>query len=154
MFLTSKANIIYTYPFSGTESIKFLCLKNWDLIIAEIKRIESVRDFKIATKKWKPTSTAQKMKFSMKDLFSKYDQIRSLLRIWSHLLKKSLMENFIFLNSDHVQSVLFNYHILLNFCFNRRTFSRRVKLLWSHGLAKNQVWTNQNLEILDLNLLL
>ena len=38
-------------------------------------------------------STAQIMKFSMKDLFSKCDQK---LRIWSHLLKKSLMENFIF----------------------------------------------------------
>ena len=39
--------------------------------------------------------TAQKMKFSIKDFFSKCDQIRSLLRIWSHLLKKSLTENFI-----------------------------------------------------------
>ena len=36
------------------------------------------------------------MKFSMKDFFSKCDQIRRKLRIWSHLLKKSLMENFIF----------------------------------------------------------
>ena len=42
------------------------------------------------------TSTAQKMKFSIKDFFSKSDQIRSFLRIWLHLLKKSLMENFIF----------------------------------------------------------
>ena len=40
--------------------------------------------------------TAQKMKFSIKDFFSKCDQIRSLLRIWSLLLKKSLMEYFIF----------------------------------------------------------
>ena len=36
------------------------------------------------------------MKFSIKDFFSKCDQIRRKLRIWSHLLKKSLMENFIF----------------------------------------------------------
>ena len=36
------------------------------------------------------------MKFSIKDFFSKCDQIRSFLRIWSHLLNKSLMENFIF----------------------------------------------------------
>ena len=36
------------------------------------------------------------MKFSIKDFFSKCNQIRSFLRIWSHLLKKSLMENFIF----------------------------------------------------------
>ena len=40
--------------------------------------------------------TAQKMKFSIKDFFSKCDEIRSFLRTWSHLLKKSLMENFIF----------------------------------------------------------
>ena len=39
--------------------------------------------------------TAQ-MKFSIKDFSSKRSQIRWKLRIWSHLLKKSLMENFIF----------------------------------------------------------
>ena len=39
---------------------------------------------------------AQKMKYSSKDFFSKYDQIRRKLRIWSHSLKKSLMENFTF----------------------------------------------------------
>ena len=37
-----------------------------------------------------------KMEFSIKDFFSKCDQIRSCLRIWSHLLKNSLIENFIF----------------------------------------------------------
>ena len=36
------------------------------------------------------------MKFSIKDLFSKCDQIHSFLLIWSHLPKKSLMETFIF----------------------------------------------------------
>ena len=40
--------------------------------------------------------TAQKMKFSIKDFFSKCDQICRKLRTWSHLLKKPLMENFIF----------------------------------------------------------
>ena len=40
--------------------------------------------------------TAQKMKLSIKDFFSKCDQILRELRIWSHLLKKSLMENFTF----------------------------------------------------------
>ena len=34
------------------------------------------------------------MKVSIKDFFSKYDQIRKRLGSWSHLLKKSLMENF------------------------------------------------------------
>ena len=38
--------------------------------------------------------TAQKMKFSIKNFFSEFDQICRKLRIWLHLLKKSLMENF------------------------------------------------------------
>ena len=38
-------------------------------------------------------NTAQKMKFSLKGFFSKCDQKRSFLRIWSHLLNKSLLEN-------------------------------------------------------------
>ena len=42
------------------------------------------------------TCTAQKMKFSIKDFFNKCDQIRSFLRIWSHSLKKSLMETSFF----------------------------------------------------------
>ena len=33
------------------------------------------------------------MKFSFRDFFSKCDQIRSFLRIWSHLLKQFSMEN-------------------------------------------------------------
>ena len=40
--------------------------------------------------------TARKIKLSIKDYFSKCDQIRSLLRIWSPSLKKSLMKNLIF----------------------------------------------------------
>ena len=40
--------------------------------------------------------TARKMKFSITDFFSKCDQIHSFLRIWSHLLKKSVSKNFIF----------------------------------------------------------
>ena len=36
------------------------------------------------------------MNFSIKDIFRKCDQIRRKLQIWSHLLKKSLMKNFIF----------------------------------------------------------
>ena len=36
------------------------------------------------------------MKSSTKDFLSKCDQIRIFQQIWSHLLKKSLMKNFIF----------------------------------------------------------
>ena len=40
--------------------------------------------------------TTQKTKFSITDLFSKCDQIRWKLWIWSQLLNKSVMENFTF----------------------------------------------------------
>ena len=40
--------------------------------------------------------STKKMKYSIKDFLSKCDQIRSFLLIWSHLLKKSLIENFSF----------------------------------------------------------
>ena len=39
---------------------------------------------------------AQRMKFFIKDFFSIYYKICKKLLIWSHLLKKSLMKNFIF----------------------------------------------------------
>ena len=45
---------------------------------------------------WYWCFAAQKMKFSISDFFGKCDQIRRKLRIWSHLLKKSVVENFIF----------------------------------------------------------
>ena len=42
-----------------------------------------------------------KMKFSIKKFLSKCDQIRRKLRIWSHLLKKFLTENFILCAVDY-----------------------------------------------------
>ena len=38
----------------------------------------------------------KKMKFFVKDFLGKCDQVLRKLRIWSHLLKKSLMKNFMF----------------------------------------------------------
>ena len=48
------------------------------------------------------------MKFSIKDFFSKCNQIRRFLQIWSHLLKKTLVENFIF-----VQCLFEMYHRII-----------------------------------------
>ena len=45
------------------------------------------------------------MKFSFTVLFSKCDQIRSFLRIWSHLLKKSVIGNFIFCAVNKINNV-------------------------------------------------
>ena len=77
------------------------------------------------------------MKFSIKDIFSKCDQIPSFLRIWSHLLKKSLMGNFIFCA---VYTFLWNflliYHISLDFhgkFFLRRNCAKYdISHLYSH----------------------
>ena len=54
------------------------------------------------------------MKFSIKDFFSKCDQIRSFLRIWSHLLKKSLMGNLIFcafLCCNEISSIVVSFEV-------------------------------------------
>ena len=40
--------------------------------------------------------TAQNMKFSIMDFFIRCDQTHRKLQIWSHLLRKSFTENFIF----------------------------------------------------------
>ena len=42
--------------FSGTESIKYLSPKIWELIQDEIKELESLWKFKRAIRLWKPTS--------------------------------------------------------------------------------------------------
>ena len=54
-----------------------------------------VREANKEQKQEKASNTAQKMKFFIKDFFSKCDQIRRKPRIWSHLLKKSVVKNFI-----------------------------------------------------------
>ena len=58
-------------------------------------------------------NTAQKMKFSIKDFFSKCDQICRFLTIWSHLLKKSLLENFIFCSASCTFLYLFSSLLIL-----------------------------------------
>ena len=76
------------------------------------------------------TDTAQKIKFSIKDFFSKCDQIRWKLRIWSHLLKKSLIENFIFCAVKHYrqsQFLLGNSQIAMNLNETPIKFWKHVK---------------------------
>ena len=48
------------------------------------------------------------MKFSIKDFFSKCDQIHSSLRIWSYLLKNSLNEIFDFLETFELDFLQFS----------------------------------------------
>ena len=75
------------------------------------------------------TDTAQEIKFSIKDFFSKCDQNCSFLRIWSHLLKKSLMENFIFCVA---WGTVFLVHYTLSKKRNFNTKLACMKLMLSH----------------------
>ena len=47
--------------FSGTDSIKFLRPKTWEILSNETKHLESLKEFKKAIKQWKPTSHLYKL---------------------------------------------------------------------------------------------
>ena len=85
------------------------------------------------------------MKFSIRDFFGKCDQIRRKLPIWSHLLKKSLMENFIFcamyLANPKIFLCLFTVHIS---CF---LFSNNICSLFFLPTNK-QVLQSSNIRLL------
>ena len=68
-----------------------------------ISNIPIINDFIAVANRRIVVITAQKMKFSFEDFYSKCDQIPSFLRIWSNLLKKSLIENFIFCAVYNIQ---------------------------------------------------
>ena len=74
------------------------------------------------------------MKFSIKDVFNKCDQIHRKLRIWSHLLKKSLMENFYFLCSVTVCYLFVHYGALLPYFAISFTFFSCLNLVILHFL--------------------
>ena len=67
------------------------------LILEAPEDVVAKNSLKIAT---------QKMKFFIKNFFSKGDQIRRKLWIWSYLLEKSLMENFIFCAVDVISKLV------------------------------------------------
>ena len=66
------------------------------------------------------------MKFSIKDFFSKCDQIRNFLRIWSHFLKKSLMKNLFF----YVVASVKNANFQKQFQSKSFTFQLHKKHVW------------------------
>ena len=73
------------------------------------------------------TITVQKMKFSNQDFSSKCDQICSFLRIWSHLLEKSLMGNFIFsaVHFNNKFEEILDYHAPI-----------KQKVSWKHKASR------------------
>ena len=94
--------------------------------------------------------TAQKLKFSIKDFSSRCDQNCRKLRIWSHLLKKSLMKNFIFYavlsvirmgkaeGNDKNQKIIHEYRE--DIFFPRHAFEEYTKWerRWKSVLKENQ----------------
>ena len=85
------------------------------------------------------------MRFSIKDFFSKCNQIRRKMRIWWHLLKKSLMENFIFCAvastcafSSFFKRLCWHWNFLRCLCQGNRYFSISPKtsgLVWTSDKA-------------------
>ena len=104
--LTNNVHIL-TYHWSITSMYWLCCLRtkffrNLWIIFSQVK-LKTLCFIVWDSCKQQCPSTAQKLKFSIMDFFSKYDQIRKKLRIWSHLLKKSVMENFIFYTVQYNQ---------------------------------------------------
>ena len=67
----------------------------WSISVAHLAYVQSV--MAVVWYQKSDICTAQKMKFFVKDFFGKCNQIRRKLQVWSYLLKKSLIENFIFM---------------------------------------------------------
>ena len=91
--LYTSANVGITPPNFLTFSFNLFFILVWNIkAIASASLKLFILNQDHPSKKlvfWSSPYTAQKMKFSIKDFFS-------FLRIWSNLLKKFLMENFIF----------------------------------------------------------
>ena len=82
--------------------------------------------------------------FSIEDFFSKCDQVRSFLWIWSHLLKRSLMENFIFCAVLVVTLWKCQYCVIwtLKKVFTIASFgrnSRKMSVLFANGMKYRKV---------------
>ena len=74
------------------------------------------------------------MRFTNKDFFSKYDQIDRKLQIWSPLLKKYLMESFIFCA---VNIAILKFNAVDHDCNIRRiSKSKAINLMQSINLNK------------------
>ena len=82
------SSILHNVAKDGLQSYTFL---EYDLLIKWIKRNLATR-----TQPARLYHCKKKMKFYIKDFSRNCDQIRRKLQICSHLLEKSLMENFFF----------------------------------------------------------
>ena len=75
--------------------INVILMLFWSLLY--VSCVKTLRWLARSTNHGFATITAHKMKFSIKDFFSKCDQIRSVLWIWSHLLKSSYWKSSVYM---------------------------------------------------------
>ena len=66
--------------------------------------------------------------FSIKDFACKCDQIHSFLRIWSYLLTKSLMKNFIFMYWLSLKA--WNRIRIFSHCLNNHKLNKSYRKYW------------------------
>ena len=129
-FTLKKVRIFY-------HNWEFWILSSWSVtLVLEIQVLWydwfynfAIRYIEIWWKIW-VNDTTQKMKFSIKDFFSKCDQICWKLRICSHLLKRSSMENLIFCAMWRFDLKLESWR----FCRNHR--SSRPEVFLGKGVLK------------------
>ena len=96
-------------------------------------KFESICKVTLAIKKCINLNTAQKMKFSIKDFFSRK------LQIWSHLLNKSSIENFIFCAVYESQNYVM--YSVKNGLIHRRPWlieNHRKPIFWVNALRSLQ----------------
>ena len=105
----------------GMENGCIGSMEDWVCVCEAFGWIAHEIDLMQCHKRERLAYTIQKMKFSFKEFLSKCDQIHSFLRISLHLLRKSLMENFIFC------AVLCQYYFLF---FPSQFDSQTYPLLW------------------------
>ena len=119
-YLANQHSALKKYEFVQTEKIK--CFIVYWKYLQNFNASQNIRH------------CTKKMKFSINYFFSKCDQIRRFLRICSHLLKKSLMENFIFYavrssSTSKYKSIV--NRICQHLCSKR--FSLSKVYLWSYA---------------------
>ena len=86
------------------------------------------------------------MKFFIKDFFSKCDQIRKKLRIGSHLLKKPLLENFIFWvveNCKDAENQTFTNEFNWSSQYQNHVRIKRSLIYTKKTLDKKRIWRFQ-----------
>ena len=93
--------------------------------------------------------TAQKLKFSIKDFLRKCDQIRSILQIWSHLLKQpidkcSFSMHFQLVSADW-HSAGFFFFCIFSFCKKENFYVSAAERLRQRGKYEtksnvNKIW--------------